>query len=80
MTQTTTESLYDWHVSSVLEGMGQNPRAFVHYVQRYTRPDDSRRYTGEVSTRTWADADAAQQAATAANQGQCDFGFRGTYL
>lgn len=72
-----------WHVSSVLTGMGQRPGSFVHYVQRYVRPQEGRRYTGDVATRTWADRDQAQAAADAANarpEAAPPFTFRGTYL
>lgn len=69
-----------WHVSSVLAGMGDRPGRFVHYVQRYVRPQEGRRYTGDVATRTWASRDEAQAAADAANAGRMDFNIRGTYL
>lgn len=80
MAETAIDVTYNWHISSVLTGSGERPGDFVHYVQRYTRPDDPRRYSGEISTRTWCNADDAQTAASAANNGRCDFGFRGTYL
>lgn len=68
-----------WYVSSVLAGMGRDPRAFVYYVQRYT-PYDGRRYTGDVAQRTWSDEAEAEAAAEAANAGRVTFSFRGTYL
>jgi len=74
-----TGSPYDWHVSAAREGMGSRGR-FVYYVQRYTRPEDPRRFTGDVSTRTWSDDLEAQRAADEANAGRCTFETRGTYL
>lgn len=70
-----------WHVSSVLKGDGSGPnREFVYYVQRYVRPQEGRRYTGDIATRTWATFDEAQRAADNANEGRCDFNICGTYL
>lgn len=72
-----------WHVSSVLAGMGNRPGVFVHYVQRYVRPQEGRRYTGDIATRTWDTREAAQAAADEANarpDAAPPFNIRGTYL
>jgi hypothetical protein len=63
-----------------MKGMGNRPGTFVYHVQRYTRPEDGRRYTGDVATRTWQDRAQAQGAADLANAGPAPFQFRGTYL
>lgn len=69
-----------WHVSAVLRGDGHRRRALVFYVQRYVRPQEGRRYTGDVATRTWDSEAEAQRAADDANDGRAPFNMRGTYL
>ncbi len=69
-----------WHVAAALAGMGRDPNTFVYYVQRYIIPQEGRRYTGDVATRTWDSEAAAQAAADAANDGRREFNIRGTYL
>jgi hypothetical protein len=68
-----------WHVASVRKGMGRTSEV-VYYVQRYVRPQEGRRYNGDVATRTWDDFDVAQKAADDANEGRVSFNIRGTYL
>lgn len=71
----------NWYVSAVLKGDGRGPnREFIYYVQRYVRPQEGRRYTGDIATRTWDTEAEAQKAADAANEGRMDFNIRGTYL
>lgn len=73
-----------WHVSAVLRGTGRrtygDERDFIFHVQRYVRPQEGRRYTGDVATRTWNTEAEAQRAADNANAGRVDFNIRGTYL
>ncbi len=69
----------NWHVSLTLKGMGQI-KEYVYYVQRYVTPQEARRFTGEIATRTWDNWADAQKAADAANDGRIDFNIRGTYL
>ena len=73
-----------WHVSAVLRGSGRriyaDDRDFIFHVQRYVRPQEGRRFTGDIATRTWDNEADAQKAADAANEGRCDFNIRGTYL
>ena len=84
MSALTDSDVGTWHVSAVLRGMGRrvynDDRDFIFYVQRYVRPQESRRYTGDVATRTWDNEAAAQKAADDANEGRVDFNIRGTYL
>lgn len=83
MSNLTTDTVGNWHVCGVLAGMGRDPHAFVHYVQRYVMPQEGLRYTGDVATRTWATREEAQAAADAANarpDAAPPFNIRGTYL
>jgi hypothetical protein len=50
---------YDWHTSAALAGMGHDKSAFVFSVQRYLRPDEAERYTGEILLQSFtAEGDA----------------------
>lgn len=85
MSALTKSSVGAWHVSAVLRGSGRrvfhDDRDFVFYVQRYVRPQEGRRYTGDIATRTWDSESEAQRAADDANEGRYDFfNIRGAYL
>jgi hypothetical protein len=75
-----TDDASAWHVSAVLAGDGRDHNRFVYYVQRYVRPQEGRRFTGDIATRTWDSEAEAQTAADNANEGCIDFNIRGTYL
>lgn len=80
MSYLTKSDVGDWHVAGVRAGNGSPGASTVYYVQRYVTPQEGRRFTGDVATRTWADIEEAQKAADSANDGRVDFNIRGTYL
>ncbi len=82
MSPLTTGDASAWHVEGVRagNGSGANRNVYVWYVQRYVRPQEGRRYNGDVATRTWDTQEAAQKAADEANEGRAPFNIRGTYL
>jgi hypothetical protein len=76
---------YAWHVRSYLAGAGRDPRRFVHYVQRYRRPDEPGRAPGFVSVRCWnteaeAEAAAAQANAAEASAEEPSFSFQSSFF
>lgn len=73
---------YEWHVSSVLRGMGQNRNDFVHYVQRYLNPEMSRsRYNGEILMMTFETLEEAEDVALRLTEGkEIPYSSRMTYL
>ena len=77
-----TEDHAAWHVRSYLAGMGRDPTRFVHYVQRYSRPDEPMegRLSGFVSIRCWDTEAEAEAAAAQANAGEPAFTFRPSLL
>lgn len=45
---------YAWHVSSVLAFPVTPARLMAHHVQRYRRPEEPGRETGEILSQTFA--------------------------
>ena len=75
-----------WHIYACLRGFGRrvyhDERDFVFHVQRYTRPGETHRYTGEIFCRTFDTETQANAACERANAGDLDHsgGTRYTHL